>query len=218
MSRNYYDILGVPNGASITHIKDSYRILTRKTLITDAAYEVLTDPIRRRKYDLELIRVHKSRTSQSDEWGSEIWSGLRITKKAEPSDGAWVDLGAPRGMPEKPFVPTQQELYYIAGIEKLLQTGVPLENVADMILDFTPEQLLEVAGISLETETDARFLLRWITWLDDLVTWLKSLPKDLAQEVLNRFRAAAEGSFIYRYRFLAGGPRTKGAGPSFHSS
>lgn len=54
MSRTYYDILGVPVGASISHIRDSYRLLTKKTLITDAAYETLTDPAKRREYNAQL--------------------------------------------------------------------------------------------------------------------------------------------------------------------
>ena len=47
----YYDILGVPTGASTDHIRDSYRLLTNKTQITDFAYENLTDPEKRQKYD-----------------------------------------------------------------------------------------------------------------------------------------------------------------------
>jgi len=202
MSRTYYDILGVPNGASVAHIKDSYRLLTRKTLITDAVYEVLTDPIRRGEYNVELVRTHKPLTPWVDEWGSERSDGHPIKEKAEPSDGVWVELGAPGEMPQKPDMPSQQELHYLAGVEKLLQTGVLLENVADTILDSTPEQLLEVAGISVETQIDCRLLLQWVAWLGDLVAWLKSLPADLAQDVLDTFKAAAEGGSLSQYKFL----------------
>src|SRR6266404_3290337 len=101
-------------------------------------------------------------------------------------------------MPQKPEMPTQQERYYIAGVEKLLRTGVSLENVADAILDFTPEQLLEVAGICVETQSDCRLLLQWVGWLGDLVAWLKSLPTGLAQDVLDAFKAAAEESSLCR--------------------
>src|SRR5208337_4602509 len=52
--QTYYGILGVPMGASIDHIKDSYRLLTKKSPATDAAYEILTDPRQRRGYDSEL--------------------------------------------------------------------------------------------------------------------------------------------------------------------
>jgi hypothetical protein len=202
MGRTYYEILGVPNGATVAHIKDSYRLLTRKTLITDAVYEVLTDPIKRREYNTELVRTHKPLTPWFDEWGSERSNGLPITEKVEPRDGSWVELGAPGEMPQKPEMPTQQERYYIAGVEKLLQTGVLLENLADTILDSTPEQLLEVAGICVQTQSDRRLLLQWVGWLGDLVAWLKSLPADLAQDVLDTFKAAAEGSSHSRYRFL----------------
>jgi hypothetical protein len=186
----------------MVHIKDSYRLLTRKTLITDAVYEVLTDPIRRREYNVELVRTHKPLTPWVDEWGSERSNGQPIKEKADPSDGVWVELGAPGEIPQKPDMPTHQELHYIAGVEKLLQTGVLLENVADTILDSTPEQLLEVAGISVETQIDCRLLLQWVAWLGDLVAWLKSLPADLAQDVLDAFKAAAEGSSLSQYKFL----------------
>jgi len=49
LRRTYYDILGVPMGASIDQIKDSCRLLTRKTLMTDIAYRTLTDPEKRRE-------------------------------------------------------------------------------------------------------------------------------------------------------------------------
>jgi curved DNA-binding protein CbpA len=47
----YYDVLGVPVGASIDHIKDSYRFRAKKSPMTDVAYQTLTDPKKRRKYD-----------------------------------------------------------------------------------------------------------------------------------------------------------------------
>jgi hypothetical protein len=52
--RNYYDLLGVPLGASSQHIRDSYRFLTAKTTLTDIAYRTLTDPDQRREYDATL--------------------------------------------------------------------------------------------------------------------------------------------------------------------
>jgi len=75
--QTYYDILGVPMGASIDHIKDSYRLLTRKTLITDIAYRKLTAPEKRREYDAWMVEESKPETnplieSAGDEqnWGS----------------------------------------------------------------------------------------------------------------------------------------------------
>jgi len=54
--RTYYEVLGVPMGASINHVKDSYRLLTKKNPVTDAAYEVLTDPQKRREYNSQLMQ------------------------------------------------------------------------------------------------------------------------------------------------------------------
>ena len=64
--RTYYDILGVPMGASIDHIKASYRLLTRKTLITDVAYQSLTAPENRREYNAWLV---KESPGDEDKWG-----------------------------------------------------------------------------------------------------------------------------------------------------
>ena len=60
--RHLYEILGVPLGASIDHIKASYRLLSVKTSTTDAAYETLTDPEKRGKYDAWLMRGRDSQT------------------------------------------------------------------------------------------------------------------------------------------------------------
>ena len=76
-TQTYYDILGVPMGAGIDHIKDSYRLLTRKTLITNAAYRTLTDPEKRLEYDAQIVEGAKSeaqpqieRTQEEQDWGS----------------------------------------------------------------------------------------------------------------------------------------------------
>ena len=53
--QSYYEILGVPKEASIDRIKDSYRLLTRKTVVTDVAYWTLTDPEKRNEYDAWLV-------------------------------------------------------------------------------------------------------------------------------------------------------------------
>jgi hypothetical protein len=72
----YYDVLGVPRGASIDHIKDSYRLRTRRSPITDVAYRTLTDPERRQKYDGWLVDGSRSqtqppieRTQGEQDWG-----------------------------------------------------------------------------------------------------------------------------------------------------
>jgi hypothetical protein len=75
--RNYYDLIGVPLGASIQRIRDSYRFLTAKTPITDIAYRTLTDPDRRREYDATLRDKSRSvdpesqieLTQDEQDWG-----------------------------------------------------------------------------------------------------------------------------------------------------
>lgn len=61
----YWEILGVPAGASISHVKDSYRLLTRKSHATDVAYAILTDPVKRGEYV-----TAQSHSSEGDrDWG-----------------------------------------------------------------------------------------------------------------------------------------------------
>jgi hypothetical protein len=75
--RNYYDLLGVPLGASVQHIRDSYRFLTAKTPLTDIAYDTLTNPDQRREYDATLRDQSRSvdpesqieRTQDQENWG-----------------------------------------------------------------------------------------------------------------------------------------------------
>jgi len=61
-----YDILGIPCGVGVDHIKDSYRLLTKKTPVTDGAYAVLSDPVEKQRYDAEL------------------WTAARIERRSEP--------------------------------------------------------------------------------------------------------------------------------------
>jgi curved DNA-binding protein CbpA len=74
----YYDVLGVPVGASIDHIKDSYRLLAKKSPITDLAYQTLTDPKKRQKYDGCLMDRTDPQTRPQTEaaQGERDW-GLR---------------------------------------------------------------------------------------------------------------------------------------------
>jgi len=74
----YYDVLGVPVGASIDHIKDSYRLRTRKSPITDVAYQTLTDPQKRQKYDGWIVdRINsQAQTQVACAQGEQDW-GLR---------------------------------------------------------------------------------------------------------------------------------------------
>jgi curved DNA-binding protein CbpA len=67
VGKTLYEVLGVPIGASADHIKDSYRLLSNKTSATDAAYETLTDPEMRAKYDTSFVSAHQSRSE--NRWG-----------------------------------------------------------------------------------------------------------------------------------------------------
>lgn len=70
-ARTYYDILGVPVGAGISHIKDSYRLLTRKTLLTDVAYQTLIDAEARHEYDTQLARAQPQIQEEIEpDWGT----------------------------------------------------------------------------------------------------------------------------------------------------
>ncbi len=46
-----YDILGIPCGVGVDHVKDSYRLLTKKTPLSNGAYAVLSDPVEKQRYD-----------------------------------------------------------------------------------------------------------------------------------------------------------------------
>jgi hypothetical protein len=72
-SRTHYDILGVPMGASIDHIKDSYSLLPRKTPIADAAYRTLTTVEQRVEYNAWLARHSTPESAEEEQnFGSRI--------------------------------------------------------------------------------------------------------------------------------------------------
>ena len=64
-----HEILGVAVGASIDHIRESYRLLSNKNSVTDAAYHALIDPEERGKYEAILQRNHSSSTEDGKDWG-----------------------------------------------------------------------------------------------------------------------------------------------------
>ena len=64
-----HEILGVAVGASIDHIKESYRLLSKKSSVTDAAYHTLIDPAERGKYEALRQRNHSSGTEDRKDWG-----------------------------------------------------------------------------------------------------------------------------------------------------
>ncbi len=64
--RTLYDILGIPCGVGVDHIKSSYCLLSKRTALTDGAYGVLSDPVQKQQYDAEL------------------WAAARIKPAPEP--------------------------------------------------------------------------------------------------------------------------------------
>lgn len=62
---NLHDILGVPVGATIDHIKKSYGLLSAKNSVTDAAYRTPIDPEERGKHDA----LRSSGTGDGRDWG-----------------------------------------------------------------------------------------------------------------------------------------------------
>jgi hypothetical protein len=64
-----HEILGVPVGATIAHIRESYTLLSRKNSVTDAAYQTLIDPEEREKYSALLQRNHSSQREDGKDWG-----------------------------------------------------------------------------------------------------------------------------------------------------
>lgn len=67
-SQTLYDILGIPSGTGVDHIKDSYRLLTNKTPLTDGAYAVLSDPAKKQRYDDELWAGARIKSTSERQW------------------------------------------------------------------------------------------------------------------------------------------------------
>ena len=87
---NYYDILGVPRGADQKEIRQAFRRLARKYhpdlnpgdekaerrfKQINEAYEVLSDPDKRKKYDLYGERRKRARRYEADS-GFDLFGGL----------------------------------------------------------------------------------------------------------------------------------------------
>jgi hypothetical protein len=73
---SHYEVLGVPIGAGIDHIRDSYRLLGKRNATTEVAFRILTDPAKRLEYDSWLRRGGKPeagspavRAGEEQDWG-----------------------------------------------------------------------------------------------------------------------------------------------------
>ena len=137
---SHYEVLGVATGASIDHVKDSYRLLTKKSPATDAAYRVLTNPELRRDYDTKL---RESRSTQRPSGQEEEYyvvvcdkAGWRIV---EDEDVGWelqallpdrkVRLNAPKPV-FGPFSKTDAAEF----VSKRINGGAPETRVIGLSL------------------------------------------------------------------------------------
>lgn len=93
--QSYYDILGVPTGAGIDHIRASYRLLATKTAFTEVAYRTLTDPEKRRQYDEWMLggfrpeveaRDADGRAQVEQDWGKRGRERCSCGKVLQPDD------------------------------------------------------------------------------------------------------------------------------------
>jgi len=126
MTKNYYEELGVPPDAEPGAIKQAFRLVAHKChpdvsraeggaerfKRARAAYEVLSDPVRRAEYDAQLAQmehvtpVFVSRMDTPDLDGARAWPGIRdafeMLEEVTPEffEGLWRDLGFE---PDDPF-------------------------------------------------------------------------------------------------------------------
>src|SRR3972149_4465903 len=99
MARDYYDVLGVPRDAPQKQIRQAYRRLARRHhpdvnpgdkaaesrfKEINAAYEVLSDADKRRKYDL-----------YGDQW--QYADQIEEMRRRGGGGGAWAFRGQPSG-------------------------------------------------------------------------------------------------------------------------
>jgi hypothetical protein len=113
MTQTYYDVLGVPRRAKLTDITRAYNRLNREVTRDDAppdlkrqtalreAYETLSDPDRRERYDASLLSPDRRRRSRT--------RGVFIGAVGATVAGSYLIFAKP---PEKAPVPvrTSQEL------------------------------------------------------------------------------------------------------------
>jgi DnaJ-class molecular chaperone len=124
-SSNYYQILGVAPWASEQTLRDSYRRLCRdyhpdttnleqeealqKFLLLNEAYETLTHPIKRARYDRQLGLLPSSTSSKSHERSGS--RGQRKSYKVSSRRSA-----PPDALQERPLSPTEIFALSILGL------------------------------------------------------------------------------------------------------
>ena len=92
--RNFYRILHVQPDASMTVIKESYRVLLQKLKnypnlagpdlnenLLNIAYNTLRDPLKRAAYDLDLLRRHHIKTLSQGAFGSNTSFEAEVDKQ-----------------------------------------------------------------------------------------------------------------------------------------
>jgi hypothetical protein len=145
---------------------------------------------------------------------AEAFVSKRINGGQPETKSYWAEFGA-REMPQKPPLPTHTELHYIAGIKRIMNSGASLDSL-QTVLEHTPEQLFEVSGIIIETQSDLDFFVTYVQWLSGVAAWYKSLSQDLADMVGEKLEIVREGRYRFLVRHLrAAGPGTSVGGRSF---
>ena len=125
MTENYYAVLGVDSDANLDQIKSAYRKKAKKLhpdrygqnsepfRAVQEAYDVLSDPERRRAYDDRLARDRHVQNASSAVRADPLWPGRR---------------------PVEPLIPTREEIYLREIFERPFQAfRSPLVEILDRI-------------------------------------------------------------------------------------
>ena len=163
LQRNYYEVLGLPPGASTDQIKKKYRELARKfhpDVVQDKAlgqrvftqinqaYSVLGNPERRAQYNdsLQHGAAHAASESASTAAASKAATSAPSAAAAKPE-------AAPQPAPSRPAANPQAFADMLGRAENAIMAGKPVEARAFCvrILEADPRQVraLEILGDAL---------------------------------------------------------------------
>jgi curved DNA-binding protein CbpA len=163
LQRNYYEVLGIPPGATTDQIKKKYRELARKyhpDVVQDKAfgqrvftqinqaYHVLADPERRAQYNSTLA-PHSSNGSSSN--------GSTNTSKMPPVASAMPPVAPqmPPVAPSEPLDPRKAQAVrdFLGEADNAIMAGKPIEarTICTKVLELDPRNVrgLEILGDAL---------------------------------------------------------------------